>query len=139
MADNYPVPPPPPQMQKPVPPPPPRMGGQPAAPSVPPAMSAPAPAPGAPMNRPSAVPAPASMPGMSGMPGMGPSPLEQRIQEMEKRLHEQQSSKDSLETQLGVLGKQLSEEHEKVLMQNLRAKEEEALSARVEEQIRDMQ
>jgi len=40
---------------------------------------------------------------------------------------------------LDELGKQLKEEHEKVLMQNLRAKEEEALSSRVEQQIREMQ
>jgi len=76
---------------------------------------------------------------MPGMPGMGPSPIEQRIQEMEKRFQEQEAAKKSLESQLDEIGDQLKAEHEKVLVQNLRAKEEEALSARVEQQIRDMQ
>jgi hypothetical protein len=143
MADNYSVPPPPPA-HKPVPPPPPRIGGQPASPAsvpvspmqnpvAPAAKAAPMPGP-APAARPAGAPVP-----MPGMPGMGPSPMEQRIQEMEKRFQDQEASKNSLENQLSEIGKQLKEEHEKVLMQSLRAKEEEALSSRVEQQIRDMQ
>ena len=79
------------------------------------------------------------MPGMMGMPSSGPSPFEQRLQEMERRFQEQETAKTSLELQLAEIGKQLKEEHEKVILQNLKAKEEEALSSRVEEQIREMQ
>jgi hypothetical protein len=76
---------------------------------------------------------------MPGMPSPGPSPIEQRIQEMEKRFQEQEASKISLESQLAEIGKELKEEHEKVILQSLKAKEEEALSSRVEQQIREMQ
>jgi myosin protein heavy chain len=141
MADNYPVPPPPPppQNQKPVPPPPPRMGAPTAMPPVPPApMTKPASA-----SAPPSMPRPAGgmppMPGMMGMPSSGPSALDQRLQEMEKRFQEQESAKISLEHQLNEIGSQLKEEHEKVILQSLKAKEEEALSSRVEQQIREMQ
>ncbi len=137
MADNYSVPPPPPQANKPVPPPPPRVG-TPASPAPvpPPAASKPsAPAnPGVSGN-----PAPMARPAMPGMPMSGPSPLEQRMQEVEKRFQEQEAAKTSLESQITDLASQLKEEHEKVILQSLKAKEEEALSSKVEHQIRDMQ
>src|SRR5438309_8870357 len=146
MADNYSVPPPPPPARKPVPPPPPRIGGQPAGQAPVPPAPAPMPvsAPSTPMARPpSGSPAtPPSMPlgPMPGLPGMGHGgPMEQRVQEMEKRFQEQENAKRSLVSQLDELSKQLKDEHEKVLMQNLKAKEEEALSSRVEGQLRDMQ
>lgn len=69
----------------------------------------------------------------------GGSAIEKRIQEMEKRYQEQEASKKNLETQLGDLERQLKEEHEKVILQTLKAKEEETLSVRVEQQIREMQ
>jgi hypothetical protein len=65
--------------------------------------------------------------------------MEQRLQEMEKRFQEQEAAKTTLEGQLSEIGKQLKEEHEKVILQSLKAKEEEALSSRVEHQIREMQ
>jgi epidermal growth factor receptor substrate 15 len=135
MAENYPVPPPPPQARKPVPPPPPRIAG-----------SAPSLAPAAPMAKSSreteATPTPrpaAGVPPMPGMPKPGPSPIEQRIQEIEKRFQDQEGAKQSLEVQLAELGKQLKDEHEKVILQSLKAKEEEVLSSKVEQQIREMQ
>jgi len=166
MADNYPVPPPPPppQSQKPVPPPPPRLGNPSVTAPVPPApLAKTPPTPAAGQPAPAAMPPgqsaggqygqpphaqgvgarPAAgmppMPGMMGMPSPGPSPFEQRLQEMEKRFQEQEAAKTSLELQLAEIGKQLKEEHEKVILQNLKAKEEEALSSRVEQQIREMQ
>ncbi len=80
-----------------------------------------------------------AMPGAMGMPMPGPSPLEQRMQEVEKRFQEQEAAKKSLEAQISELGSQLKDEHEKVILQSLKAKEEEALSSKVEHQIRDMQ
>ena len=66
--------------------------------------------------------------------------VELRMQEMEKRwFQDQRMPKRRFEGQLSELGKQLKEEHEKVLIQNLRSKEEEALSSKVEQQIREMQ
>lgn len=148
-----PVPPPPPS-RKPVPPPPP--GKSPAsmptmaplnasAPNV--AMPAPTPAPvSAPaMSRPAGVPIMPSggMPGMPGMPTPGMNPMvaamEQRLQEMEKRFQDQDITKKSLENQITDLQKELKTEHEKLLVQSLKAKEDETLSVRVDQQLREIQ
>ena len=144
MAENYPVPPPP-------PPPEPQTGA--AAAAARGNRAAPAPVPPAPLRRPpdgetlrcrqrrTGLDAPARRNARDARhaESAGPSPMEQRIQEMEKRFQEQETAKLSLGSQLGEIGKQLKEEHEKVILQSLKAKEEEALSARVEQQIREMQ
>lgn len=128
-----PPPPPPPSMRNPrgTPPPPP-VGNKPASPmgTVPPAM------PPAPMPAP--MPAP-GMPPMMGRPATGPSPFEARLQEMEKHFQQQEEAKKTLESQIMDLQRQLKDEHEKVMIQALKAKEDENLSVRVEQQLREMQ
>src|SRR5437773_2403623 len=111
MADNYPVPPPPPQAHKPMPPPPPP--GRVGMPSANlPAGLAGALVPPAPMAKPAPAPIPRSfsggmppLPGSIGMPipgapgetfaKTGSSPLEQRLLEMEKRFQEQEAARKS--------------------------------------------
>ena len=150
MADNYPVPPPPPppQSQKPVPPPPPRSGNPRPRPPVPPATLwqpmaekrltravCRQPAPSCRGRRAGMPP----MPGMMGMPGSGPLAARTTHSGNGKTFSGTGNRQNSLELQLAEIGKQLKEEHEKVILQNLKAKEEEALSSRVEQQIREMQ
>ncbi|OGR93411.1 MAG: hypothetical protein A2992_03600 [Elusimicrobia bacterium RIFCSPLOWO2_01_FULL_59_12] len=84
-----------------------------------------------------------------GMPGMPPLPagqagasgrsLEQRLQDMERRHQEQEESKRKLEERTRDLEARLKDEHEKVILQSLKAKEEESLSVRVDQQLREMQ
>lgn len=146
MADNYPVPPPPPQAHKPVPPPPPRMAGSgslapqgsPNSPLTSPAMTPPA-AVQPPVARGPMPTMPGAMPGMPPFANSGPSQVEQRLQEMEKRYQDQEASRKTADAQMEELKKQLKDEQEKVLLQSLRAKEEETLSIRVEQQLREMQ
>ncbi len=76
---------------------------------------------------------------MPPLPGMGPAPVDMRAQEIEKRFQAQEDVKKSLESQLDEIRNQLKSEQEKVLLQSLRAKEEENLSVRVEQQLREMQ
>ena len=143
MADNSSVPPPPPPAHKPVPPPPPRTeassAGQPFSPAIPvQTQSAPAA-----KGTPAANPAPAARPARRELPCPCPEcrgwvrrPSSSVFRKWKNVFRIRNPPTTRLENQLGELGKQLKEEHEKVLIQNLRAKEEEALSARVEQQIR---
>ncbi len=140
---DHPMPPPPPPSsmrggKSTPPPPPPGKGNAPAPVTLTPSAS---PAPSVSVL-PTAPPMPAARPpmaGFPGMPGMGPSPIEARLQEMEKRFQEQESSKKSLESQLNDVQKQLKEEHERLIVQTLKAKEDENLSVRVDQQLREMQ
>jgi chromosome segregation ATPase len=75
-----------------------------------------------------------------GMPPMAaPSGIEQRLQEMDRRFQEQENSKKTLEDHVNELQRQLKDEHEKVILQSLKAREEEALAGKVEQQLREMQ
>jgi len=75
------------------------------------------------------------MPG--GMPPV--SGVEQRLQDMERRFRDQEESKKTLEGHVHDLEQRLKEEHEKLVLQSLKAKEEESLSMKVEQQLREMQ
>jgi chromosome segregation ATPase len=84
----------------------------------------------------------AGAPGMPGMPGMGggmSNALDKRLQDMERKVQEQEEAKKRLEEKAKELEYQLKEEHEKVILQSLKAKEEETLSVKVEQQLREMQ
>ncbi len=147
MAEESRMPPPPPPQRssKPVPPPPP--GGRAPMPPVPAspagtamptasAMSGPAPIPFPPGGAPVG-PVPPAMSGMTGMPGRALG--DPRMQEMERRFQEQDEARKKLEEKTRELEARLKEEHEKVILQSLKAKEEESLSVRVEQQLREMQ
>jgi len=58
---------------------------------------------------------------------------------VEQRLWEAEQAKRQMEIQLQELQRMLLEEREKLMMQTIKTKEEEALAAKVEESIRDIQ
>lgn len=80
------------------------------------------------------------MPGSAGPrpPGsLPPSPPSRPA--LESGLAEAGAAKEDLETKIVDLEKRLTEEREKVLLASLRSKEEEAISAKVENSIKDIQ
>jgi len=65
--------------------------------------------------------------------------VDPRMQELERRLSEQDDARRKMEEKTRELEHQLKEEHEKLIMQSLKSKEEETLSVRVDQQLREMQ
>jgi hypothetical protein len=106
--------------------------------SSPIATQAPAPIPFPPGGKPVGPAPTAGMP-MPGMPGMPGGRVDPRMQELERRLQEQEEARKKLENKTRDLELQLKDEHEKVILGSLKAKEEESLSVRVEQQLREMQ
>lgn len=124
------------------PPAPPSMGA-PATPPMPPAAGKPPspPMPGLPGIPGAAAPRPPSSPGVPGMPPMPPAPggAGPFTPALGNKLAEADTAKTQMEQQIAELEKKLLEEREKVLLASLRSKEEEAVSAKVETSIKEIQ
>lgn len=68
-----------------------------------------------------------------------PGPVPPAAAQLDADLSEAEQAKNQLEKKVGDLEKKLMEEREKVLLASLRSKEEEAVSAKVETSIKDIQ
>lgn len=71
--------------------------------------------------------------------GTAPGEVVRRLDRIEERSQDMAGSRKHLEDQLRELEQRLHEEREKALLENLRSKEEAALSSKVEISLKDMQ
>lgn len=128
MAEN-------PNPPKKVPPLPPPTGGKPPlkTPPAPPGMRA----PGLPPRPPSAGQPP--LPPASRAPTGSPADAEERMRRMEDQARDLEESKRRLEKTLSEMELKLKEEKEKALYQAVKAREEEALSLKMEQALKEMQ
>lgn len=78
-------------------------------------------------------------PSVASPTGSPPSAIEQHLQDTERHVRAQEDAKRAMENQILTLQMQLKEEHEKFILLSLKAKEEEALSVKVEQQLHEMQ